>query len=127
MASKPSPSRSSAGRPLLQWCAAAVGLAVTLTAIGIVLWEALQPPSVSRLTARIEDAVVVPGGHVAQVRVFNNGDDTAAAVLVEGVVGDEVSRVTIDYVPGHGHADGHLQFASDPRNAAVQVRSWAAP
>lgn len=127
MARKETRSDRRSGYPVLQWCAAAVGLAVTLTAIGVVLWEALQPPSLSTLTARIEDSAATPTGHVARIRVFNHGDETAAAVEVEGTIGDEVSQVTIDYVPGHGHADGHLQFEADPRGAEVRVRGWSAP
>lgn len=127
MISKKSTASPSTGYPLLQWCAAAVGLAATLAAIGIVLWEALQPPSLSTLTASIEQTVATPTGYVARIRVFNHGDDTASAVDVEGVVGKQVAHVTIDYVPGHGHADGHLQFDTDPRAAALRVRGWSAP
>lgn len=127
MVAKKPAQKPAAGYPILQWCAAVVGLAATLAAIGIVVWEALQPPSLATLTASIEKASATPAGYVAEIRIFNHGDDTASAVEVEGVVGEEVAHVTIDYVPGHGHADAHLQFDADPRAAALRVRGWSAP
>ncbi|MGA0544100.1 hypothetical protein ACO2Q1_02370 [Brevundimonas sp. VNH65] len=100
---------------------------MTLAAIGIVVWEAVQPTRPSNLTARIQQTSPTSNGYVAEIRVFNYGDETASAVEVEGVIGQEVSRVTIDYVPGQGHADAHLQFHADPRTAIVHVRGWSAP
>lgn len=104
-----------------------LGLAVTLGAVATVLWEAGQPQSPSSLTARITDVTQTTAGQVAEISVSNAGDDTAAAVEVEGSVGQEVAHVTLDYVPGHGQAKAHLRFAGDPRKAQLRVVGWAAP
>ena len=109
--------------PLLQWGVAAFGALFTLTAIGIVVWEALQPAAPPALSARIIEVQ----GHVATVRVQNDGDDTAAAVGIEGVLGDQTATASLDYVPGHGHAQAYLRFDADPHAATVSVKGWSAP
>lgn len=114
-------------RPLLQWGMALLGAAITLTAIGIVVWEALQPTAPPALSARIVAVDVTAAGQVATVRVQNDGDDTAAAVDIEGVLGDQTATASLDYVPGHGHAKAYLRFDADPRAAAVSVKGWSAP
>ena len=120
-------SAPAATRPMLQWLMAAVGAVVTLTAIGIVVWEALQPKAPPALSARIVAVDVTASGQVATVRVQNDGDDTAAAVDIEGVLGDQTATASLDYVPGHGHAKAYLRFDADPRAAVVSVKGWSAP
>ena len=114
-------------RPLLQWGMALLGAVINLTAIGIVVWEALQPTAPPALSARIVAVDVTAAGQVATVRVQNDGDDTAAAVDIEGVLGDQTATASLDYVPGHGHAKAYLRFDADPRAAAVSVKGWSAP
>lgn len=114
-------------RPLLQWGMALLGAVITLTAIGIVVWEALQPTAPPALSARIVAVDVTAAGQVATVRVQNDGDDTAAAVDIEGVLGEQTATASLDYVPGHGHAKAYLRFDADPRAAAVSVKGWSAP
>ena len=77
MPTKKKPAAST--RPLLQWGMALLGAVITLTAIGIVVWEALQPTAPPALSARIVAVDVTAAGQVATVRVQNDGDDTAAA------------------------------------------------
>ena len=113
--------------PMLQWIAAGVGFAVTSGAIGTVLWEAVQPPNPPRLTARVTETTQTSGGHVAEITVSNAGDETAGAVELEAAIGNETAHVTIDYVPGHGEARAHLQFAGDPRGVRLRIVGWAAP
>ena len=113
--------------PQQQWGMALLGAVITLTAIGIVVWEALQPTAPPALSARIVAVDVTPAGQVATVRVQNDGDDTAAAVDIEGVLGDQTATASLDYVPGHGHAKAYLRFDADPRAAAVSVKGWSAP
>ena len=120
-------SAPAATRPMLQWLMAAVGAVVTLTAIGIVVWEAVQPTAPPALSARIVAVDVTAAGQVATVRVQNDGDDTAAAVDIEGVLGDQTATATLDYVPAHGHARAYLRFDGDPRAATVAVKGWSAP
>jgi uncharacterized protein (TIGR02588 family) len=114
-------------RPILQWTMAVLGAVVTLTAIGIVVWEAVQPTASPALSARIVEIQSTDAGHVATIRVQNDGDQTAAAVDIEGVLGDQTATASLDYVPGHGHAKAYLRFDADPRPASVSVKGWSAP
>ena len=127
MPAKTKRAAASTPRPVLQWVMAGVGAAVTLGAVGIVVWEALQPSSPPALSARSVAVQATAAGQVATVRVQNDGDDTAAAVDIEGVLGDQTATATLDYVPGHGHARAYLRFDADPRPAAVAVKGWSAP
>lgn len=118
-----------AARPALQWAMAAVGVAVTMAVVGVVLWEALQPPSPARLEARIVEVRPTAGGYLAQVEIRNTGGDTAAAVdlLGQSGGGDAPSTATVDYVSGHGTATAWLRFDRDPRGASVSVLGWSEP
>lgn len=116
-----------AATPILQWAMATLGGVVTAAIIGVVIWEALQPKAAPALSARIVGIEATASGHVAIVTVANEGDDTASAVDIEGVLGEETATATVDYVPGHGHARAFLRFNADPRAASVTVKGWSAP
>lgn len=129
MASRKTPIKGvqPAATPLLQWTMAILGGLVTAAIIGIVVWEALQPTASPALSARIIAVEATASGHVAVIEVVNDGDDTAAAVDIAGVLGEETATATVDYVPGHGHAKAFLRFDADPRAAWVIVKGWSAP
>ena len=106
---------------------AILGGVITAAIIGVVIWEALQPRSPPALSAHIVAVETTSSGHVAIIKVVNDGDDTASAVDIEGVLSEEQTTATVDYVPGHGHAKAFLRFDADPRAAAVTVKGWSAP
>lgn len=114
-------------RPVLQWVMAGIGGLVTLAAVAIIVWEAAQPAVPPALAAHIVEVQSTPAGHVATIKVVNDGDETAAAVEIEGVLGDQTATASLDYVPGHGHAEAFLRFDADPRAATVSVKGWSAP
>lgn len=116
-----------APRPLLQWAMAGLGALVTLSTMGVVVWEMAQPAAPPRLSARVITVSRSETGQVATVEVTNDGDDTAANVDIEGRLDSQTATATLDYVPGHGHARAYLQFKSDPAAAAVVVKGWSAP
>lgn len=123
----PKNNKTQAARPILQWAMASVGVLATLFVIGVVVWEAAQPKDPPSLTVHLVRVERTAAGQVALVKVVNNGDDTAAAVDIEGVLDAENATATVDYVPGHGHAKAYLQFSSDPRSAVLSVKGWSAP
>ena len=54
--------------------------------------------------------------------------ETAAAVEVEGRLGAETARATLDYLPAHGRETVFLTFPSDPRGAVeLSVPGWSEP
>lgn len=123
----PARSDAPAATPLVQWAMAILGGGVTAAVIGVVIWEAVQPPAPPALSARIVSVETTATGHVAVITVANDGDDTASAVEIEGRLGGEQATATVDYVPGHGHARAFLRFDADPRSASVAVKGWSAP
>ena len=129
MATRKTPTKAPvpAATPVLQWAMAILGGLVTVAIIGVVIWEALQPAAPPAMTARIIAVEATASGHVAVIKVLNDGDDTASAVDIEGVLGAETATATVDYVPGHGHAKAFLRFDADPHAASVTVKGWSAP
>lgn len=106
---------------------AGLGAAVTLSTVGVVVWEMAQPAAPPRLSARIIAVSRSDAGYVAKVEVANHGDDTAANVDVEGRLENQTATATLDYVPGHGDARAYLRFDTDPATVAVAVKGWSAP
>lgn len=116
--------KSSRGEvPALEWAAAAIGLVILLGLSFILLREATagNDRDVPILSAKIERVTATPSGFVADVVVSNRSRQTAAAVQVEGKLGDEQPSATLDYVPGRSEARGGLIFSSDPRRGGAEV------
>ena len=125
MARRPIPDAS----PLTQWIVAAIGLVVTLGAVGLMVFELFQQERPPTLIPRIVEVQATPAGYVAEVEVRNDGSDTAAGVELEGVQGPVTASATLDYVPGRGSATAFLRFPADPRTAppALSIKGWSAP
>ena len=125
MARRPIPDAS----PLTQWIVAAIGLVVTLGAVGLMVFELFQQQRPPTLIPRIVEVQATPAGYVAEVEVSNDGSDTAAGVELEGVQGPVTASATLDYVPGRGSATAFLRFPADPRTAppALSIKGWSAP
>lgn len=109
--------------PALEWAAAAAGLLILLGLSFILIREASDGNDrvVPILEANIEQITPTPAGFVADVVVYNRSRQTAAAVQVEGKLGDEQASATLDYVPGRSEARGGLIFRSDPRSGGVEL------
>lgn len=113
--------------PPLEWVAAAVGLSLAATAIGLTAWDAVfgvdTPPAIEvRLTA----VTPTPYGYVAQIEAFNHGGAAAAQVVVEGALAGttpETASATFDYIPEQSRAAGGLIFEHDPREAPLKLRA----
>lgn len=103
--------------PALEWIAAALGLLVLLGLMAVLIREAVTSgfDDMPRLSARVEAVTPVADHYVVQIVVANASGQTAAAVQVEGKLGDETASATLDYVPGHSEAKGGLLLKSDPR------------
>lgn len=115
--------------PVLEWVAAALGLALTALVVGVIAWEAFDtdatPPAMRIAVQSISPAA---GGYVAEIALTNEGGQPAGQVTVEGVLAasdgaPEVSEVTFDYVPDHSTRKGGLFFRADPRGRELQLRA----
>ena len=111
--------------PLLEWVAAALGLAIAIALMGIIAREAIASgdgSGVPILAAQVESIEATAGGHVVRITITNDSGKTAARVDLEGKAGDETSVASVDYVPGHSQASAGLVFKQDPRRGGMTVR-----
>lgn len=115
--------------PVLEWITASLGLLIVATAFGLNLFLALDgresPPDLklSAGESRRTDA-----GWVIEVKASNRGDETAAAVQVEGRLEAETANAELDYVPAYGEATVSLRFDHDPRSGLeLAVLGWSEP
>ena len=116
--------------PLLEWIAAAVGLLFLLGVLVAIGHDALSGASQAPPAIEIERGAVVrtANGFVLSFTARNRSGGTAAALEVEAKLDDgqgrtETSTATLDYVPGHGAAEGGVYFRSDPRAGRLTLRA----
>ena len=112
---------------VLEWAMGGLGLLLVLAVLAVIALEASGAREPARLEARL--AEIRPAGPrwLAEVEVRNLGDETAAAVEVEGRLGDRTAQAVIDYVPARGKERVTLAFDADPRAAEVSVAGWSRP
>lgn len=119
-----------ARRPhLLEWIIGGVSAVFILAVVGFVLFSGLTSTSSGAVLQVVPAEIEATGGSFrVTFRVVNSGDETAAAVEVEGVMEQEgarieTSRATIDYVPAHSRREGALLFDRDPREHRLELRA----
>ncbi|MBO9501992.1 hypothetical protein [Brevundimonas sp. A19_0] len=128
MATKGKGPKSDTGRPVLEWIMGALGLALTLAAVGLVLRDAHSRPSPPSLEVRMVEARPMGDQWVAEVEVSNRGDATAASVAVEGGTAPDVASATLDYAPGHGRERLSLVLPARPGpDTPFRIRGWSEP
>ena len=123
---KPAP-KSQPRPPVLEWAMGLLGLLIVLGVLTVILGEAFSHREPAAVEARLVSARPGPAGWLAEVKVTNAGDETAAQVGVEGRLGDETASAVVDYVPARSEEHVVLAFASDPRTAAIRVTGWSEP
>lgn len=113
---------------ILEWVLATLSAAVVLFMLGFLLVEGLsntaRTPVMSVVTAQPE---AVGTGFEVPFQVRNEGEATAASVVVEAVIAageasEQRSEVTLDYVPAQSTTKGGFVFTDDPRGKPLQVR-----
>lgn len=115
--------------PILEWIAAATGLLLLLFLLGAISLDVLQggsrvPPDIH---INVHPGVKAGGRYLVTFDASNKGGASAAALEVEGQLTDqgrviETSSSRIDYVPGHGTAQGGLFFEHDPSGLTLKLR-----
>jgi len=108
---------------------AAVGLVLVLSTIGFTFYRAWRetatPPAV---TVTVETIIAQDAGYLVTFRALNEGEGTAAAVTIEGVLlqdGEEIelSTASLDFVPSRSTRQGGLFFTQDPEQYELQLRA----
>ena len=115
--------------PIWMWGIGLLGLVLILGSIGFALYEAAvgdsSPPDV---TVQVAGIVPAQNGFLVEIRVVNNGGETAAGLTVEGELRNgteivETSNITIEYVPSRSERQGGLFFTLDPREYDLRLRA----
>lgn len=136
MARKPLQKSEARQIPLLEWVAAALGLAIVLAMFAFLALEALATSSSAPPSLRIEPVSVAAAGDqfIVEVEVSNRSGQTGAGVQIEGSLKQggkeiETSNAAIDYVPGKSRARAGLIFTRDPRRyqAGFRVTGYERP
>ncbi|SCY57602.1 hypothetical protein [Microvirga guangxiensis] len=113
--------------PWLEWLAAGIGSLLVLGVFTVIGWQALNGSTPPAITVTVDTVAPVEGGYRILFRALNRADEAAAQVEIAGTVstdgGEEVSRVVLDYVPGHSERHGGLFFTRDPRGGSLAVRA----
>lgn len=116
--------------PLLEWIAAAIGLALILVVVTVIGREALreQKPEPPSIVIKIISIAPSAAGYVVAFEAINRANETAAALEIQATLRDgkavvEESAATMNYVPGHGRTSGGVFFTHDPRRYALAVRA----
>ena len=113
----------------LEWLTAAAGLLLVVAALVFTVYRAVTakdtPPD---LNVKIESVTPVSAGYLVKFHVANSGEETAAAVSLEGTLKngetvEESGTVTIDYVPSHSEREGGILFEKNPQNYQMEIRA----
>lgn len=109
--------------PVLEWIMAALGAAVVLLTLALLLKDARGAATPPQLTAHLVEVRPLGDGWAAEIEILNRGDQTAAHARV-ALMGSEAGT---DWVAGHGRARLTLIVPADPTGTAPVVRGWSEP
>ncbi|MDQ3321141.1 MAG: hypothetical protein M3525_01595 [Acidobacteriota bacterium] len=115
--------------PVWEWLIAALGLILVVGAVGLSLYRATTEESTPPKLEVIVDSIQPNGsGYLVKFRVKNTGNQTAAAVTVEGELKNgaesaETSTATMAYAPAHSERRGGLFFTENPGQFQLKLRA----
>lgn len=114
--------------PVWEWIIAVVGLILVLGAVGSTAYRAFtEEKTPPKLQAVVESKEPNGDGFLVRFRVENTGNQTAAAVGIEGELKNgeetaETSHSTLAYSPAHSIRRGGLFFTKNPDQFNLQIR-----
>lgn len=115
--------------PIWEWIIAVVGLILVVGAISTTLYRAVTEESTPPiLEISVEAIVPTSNGFLVEFRVKNTGNQTAAALTIEGELkrGEEsveTSTVSLAYAPANSRREGGLFFTKNPNEFELNIRA----
>lgn len=115
--------------PASEWIVAAIGCVLVAGAIGFMIYQAIyhqtSPPNFS---VKVVSVSQTANGYLVKFSLENTGDQTAAAVTVEGELlrdteSVEKSAATLTYAPSHSKREGGLFFVNNPQDFNLKIRA----
>lgn len=119
----PAKSKTPPRPPMLEWIMAALGAAVVLLTLALLLRDARGEATPPQLTAHLVEVRPLGDAWAAEIEIINRGDETAARARV-ALMGSEAET---DWVAGHGKARLTLIVPADPASSRPIVKGWAEP
>lgn len=109
-----------------EWVAACISFILVAGAIAFLVREGLgNSGHAPAITIEIDSIVPAGSGFLVEFHARNDGDRTAASLLIEGVLRnaaeEEVSSVTLDYLPGGSERAAGLFFSRDPGQGTLTI------
>ncbi|HVE78455.1 MAG TPA: hypothetical protein VNA89_06325 [Gemmatimonadaceae bacterium] len=112
-----------------EWVVAALGAALVLGVIGYMVYVGVTAPDAPhpRIRLAVDTVFAHASGYTVEFRAENEGDATAAGLVVRGrLLADtgavDESEVVIDFVPAKSRRRAALVFAEDPRVHRLELR-----
>ena len=115
--------------PFWEWLIAAAGLILVIGTIAVTLNRAVnEEKSPPRLKVSVDSTEPSGDGFLVKFRVVNSGNQTAAAVTVEGELKNgtesiETASATLTYAPANSVRRGGLYFTKNPQQFDLQIRA----
>ncbi|MGI8639900.1 MAG: TIGR02588 family protein [Pyrinomonadaceae bacterium] len=115
--------------PVWEWIVAAVGLILVVGSLGLTLYRAVIEESTPPILAiSVEEIVPTPNGYLVKFRVKNTGNQTAAALTIEGELkrgaeSVETSTASLAYAPANSEREGGLFFTKNPNEFELNIRA----
>ena len=115
--------------PIWEWIIAAVGLILVVGAIGTTLYRAVTEESTPPiLEISVKAIVPTSNGYLVEFRVKNTGNQTAAALTIEGELkrgteSVETSTASLAYAPANSQREGGLFFTKNPNEFELNIRA----
>lgn len=113
----------------LEWLTAVIGLILVVGSVGILIYDAVsEKNSPPKLIVNTESVTQTESGYLVKFSLYNDGEDNAADVTIEGKITEgekdlEASSVTIGYSPSHSTRQGGLLFTKNPQQSDFQIRA----
>ena len=114
--------------PVWEWIIAVAGLILVVGAVGLTFYRAMtEDKTPPQLKIEVDSIEPNGSGYLVKFTVKNTGNQTAAAVAVEGELKTETETVetsgaTVTYSPANSKRRGGLFFTKDPQQFQLQIR-----
>lgn len=129
MAKRAQTSKSGAIPPA-EWIAAGIGAVLVIGALGALITDSVKNEIAAPVITLEVDTIIATGAnYVVKVRAENRGGETAASVVIEGVLAQpngaqlERSELVLDYLPRRSSRMVGLIYRNDPRAYGVALRA----
>ena len=116
--------------PIAEWVVAGIGAVLVIGALGALVMDGTKNEiAAPAITLEVDTIIPTGANYVVKVRAKNSGGETAAAVVIEGVLAQpngaqvERSELVLDYLPRRSSRTVGLIYRNDPRTLSLSLRA----